>query len=36
MTSPSHDLCRYLGQRLERPPRVATFHKHRQDTAAAD
>ena len=34
MTSPSHDLCRCLGQRLERPPRVVKFHKDRQDTAA--
>ena len=35
MTSPSHELCRCLGQRLERPPRVVRFHRDRQDTAAA-
>jgi hypothetical protein len=35
MTSPSHDRCRCLGQRLERPPRVVKFHRNRQDTAVA-
>jgi len=34
MTSPSHDLCRCLGQRLDRPPQIVKFHKERQDTQA--
>ena len=35
MAVPSRDLCRCLGQRLERPPRIVKFHKDRQDTEAA-